>query len=63
MELINMDKENLKRRRESNGKLCQLNIRISKETSDWLAKEKLSPTAVFNEACKELGFKEAGKGE
>lgn len=53
-----MKKEQCKKRERKPAKRVQINIRLSNELSGWLAKEKLSPTAVFHEACKELGYNE-----
>ena len=40
----------------------QINIRIMPTLSEWLKEKGFSPTAIFLEACKELGFKKP-KGE
>lgn len=40
------------------GKRVALSIRVTKEHSDWMRKNKLSPTAILSVASKELGFKE-----
>jgi len=39
-------------------KPVQVNIKITKGQSKFLSDKELSPTAVFNEALKELGHKE-----
>lgn len=48
-----MEKEILKRTRK---KIVPINIRITKNLSTWLKRQDLSPTKVFEEACKTLGF-------
>ena len=35
----------------------QLNIRITKDISEWLKKKEYSPTAIFYAAIKEIGYK------
>ena len=42
---------------EHKRKTLQVTIRITQEVSKWLRDKKYSPTAVFNEALKELGYK------
>ncbi len=39
-------------------KTIPINIKISDKMREWLRTNKYSPTKVFGEACKELGFKE-----
>lgn len=39
-------------------KCISLSIRITPAMSKWLKKNNFSPTAIFNEGCKDLGFKE-----
>lgn len=52
--------QNCKRKQvdKTKNKVMQLSIRITKELSEWLRKNELSPTGVFDEAVKELGYKE-----
>lgn len=38
----------------TNRKPLVVTIRISKEVSDWMAENKVSPTLVFNKAIREL---------
>ncbi len=35
----------------------QINIRVTPELSKWLKEKKYSPTGIFQEAVKELGYK------
>ena len=35
-----------------------ITIRITKHKKQWINEQKLSPTMIFNEAVKELGYKE-----
>jgi len=35
----------------------QVNIRISRGLSDWIKSKNYSPTSLFVEACKSLGYK------
>lgn len=37
-------------------KVVQVKLRITKSLSKWIAKNKYSPTAIFQEAVKELGY-------
>jgi len=39
-------------------KSVPINIRITKNLSNYLKDKKYSPTGIFEEACKDLGFKE-----
>jgi len=39
-------------------KSVPINIRITKKLSTWLKEKNFSPTGIFEEACKDLGFKE-----
>jgi hypothetical protein len=34
-----------------------ISIRVSDELSKWMREKELSPTGIFNEAVKELGYK------
>jgi len=40
-----------------------ITIRVTPEISRWLKLKNYSPTALFYEAIKELGFKEGGKAD
>ena len=51
-----MDEKNIKQR-PSKKRVVPINIRITKEMSAWLKEKKFSPTGIFMEACKELGYK------
>ena len=58
-----MNKENIKIK-VSNKKTVPIGIRISPALSNWVKEKKYSPTGIFFEACKDLGFKdEKGKEE
>ena len=52
-----MDKEKVKRIPSKEVKRININIKISKSVSDWLKDNSYSPTGIFNEAIKELGYK------
>ena len=43
-------------RRMSDRKSIPLSIRISPRMSKWLKDNDYSPTGIFNEACKDLGY-------
>ena len=47
-------------RKKKQGEMAsiQINIRITSKLSEWLKKNQFSPTAIFLEACKELGYKD-----
>ena len=49
-----MDPNKCKRRIE---RTKHITIRITEDVSYWLKKNHYSPTAIFNEAIKELGYK------
>ena len=55
-----MDIQNIKRKRFPRGqpKSLLLTIRVTPALSEWLKKNDYSPTGVFYEAVKDLGFKE-----
>ena len=48
-----MDINKIKRK-----KTMIVTIRISQKASKWLKERDYSPTAIFNESLKDLGFKE-----
>lgn len=50
-----MDKTKLKRIERNVIPVC---IRITEKKSKWLKENDYSPTAIFDEACKDLGFKQ-----
>lgn len=54
MKIENCIKKNADTMPYKNIAIC---LRITKPTSLWLKENKLSPTAIFNEAVKELGYK------
>lgn len=43
--------------RSKGKRTMQVTIRITKDLSEWLKDNKLSPTGIFNEAVKDLGYK------
>lgn len=45
-------------RRHKPTKTVMLTIRITPEVSKWLKENDYSPTGIFNQACKLLGYKE-----
>lgn len=55
--------EQVKRNRELSlkGKGVSISIRVTQEVSDFLRSNEVSPTALFNEATKEIGYKEQTK--
>lgn len=53
---MKIDKEKIKRRKNVSRKL--VNIRVPLNMSKWLRKNDYSPTAIFYEAVKSLGYKE-----
>jgi hypothetical protein len=52
-----MNIQNIKRR-ASLRKNRVMNIRISEHLSKWMREKDYSPTAIFYEAVKDLGYKE-----
>lgn len=52
-----MNVDNMKRRISKN-KSMAISIRISPYLSKWLKKKDLSPTGIFYEALKQIGYKE-----
>ena len=55
---MKMKKEECIRIPKRNRKTISINIRISPHVSEWLTKNYLSPSQIWNEAIKELGYKE-----
>ena len=49
-----MDKEKLQRKEKPNIPIC---IVTTEKISKWLREKNYSPTAIFNEAVKDLGYK------
>jgi hypothetical protein len=47
-----MDIQNISKKRDKK----QLSIRLEKETLDWIRKNGYSPTKIFKEAVRELGY-------
>ena len=54
-----MKKDECKKREPRPTRNALVTIRLTTELSQWLHKEQLSPTAIFRNACKELGYKGA----
>lgn len=52
--------ENIKRKRRGNNKTVLITIRITPEISRWLKKNDYSPTGIFYEAIRELGYEGNG---
>ena len=50
-----MDINNIQRKYRKTGPKVNINIKVSDEVSKWLRENNYSPTAIFNEALKELG--------
>ena len=48
-------------KRNPEKKTVSVSLRITESMSQWLNKNNYSPTGVFEEACKGLGFKEGSK--
>ena len=53
-----MDKNRIIRYRKWGKKTIAISIRITPEIASWLRHNNYSPTAIFYEAIKDLGFKE-----
>jgi hypothetical protein len=53
-----MDKDKIKRRRNGNRKKILINVRISDKLSKWLREKNYSPTGIFYEAVKDLGYQD-----
>lgn len=50
-----MNIRNIKRRKTTKSRL--ITIRVTPDVSRWLKRKDYSPTGIFNEALKELGYK------
>ena len=53
-----MDISKIKRKNGNNKKSVLLTIRVTPKLSKWLKEKEYSPTGIFYEALKELGYKE-----
>jgi hypothetical protein len=53
-----MDINKVKRRNNKNNKSVLVTIRITPKMSKWLKEKDFSPTGIFYEAVKELGYDE-----
>ena len=51
-----MDKQKIIKRNQEK-RVVQINLRITESMSQWLNENNYSPTGIFEEACKGLGFK------
>lgn len=49
-----MNKKNCKYKKK--GIKSHISIRISDDVKKWIKKNKFSPTAIFNEALRDLGY-------
>jgi len=56
-----MDKENCLRKPQELRRNKVISLRITPHLSQWLRKENLSPTAIFYQAVKEIGYAEESK--
>ena len=57
-----MDLGKIKRRKGNNNKSVLISIRITPKMSKWLKDKDYSPTGIFYEAVKELGWEEEKNG-
>ncbi len=55
--IYTMEINKIKRKKGKENKTVQLNIRVTPRLSKWLKEKDYSPTGIFYEAVKELGFK------
>ncbi len=53
-----MDLNKIKRKNGNHRKSILVTIRINKSMSKWLKEKDFSPTAIFYEAVKDLGYEE-----
>jgi len=51
----------VRRRRNGSKKNILVTIRIDKKLSNWLKEKNYSPTGIFYEAIKDLGFNDGGE--
>lgn len=51
-----MNQENIKKRHDK-PKTTMITIRVTKEMSAWIKEKDYSPSGIFFEAVKDLGFK------
>lgn len=58
-----MNIDRIKRIPRERRRTVMITIRVTPEISRWLKLKNYSPTALFYEAIKELGFKEGGKAD
>ena len=53
-----MDPQNVKSTPRRHRRSAHLTIRVSPDIQKWLREKEYSPTAIFYEAIRELGYKE-----
>ena len=53
-----MNIENIKRKKNGISKSILITIRVTPKISKWLKEKDYSPTGIFYETIKELGYKE-----
>ena len=58
-----MDIQNIIRKYRRGRKTVLITIRVTPEISDWLKNKDYSPTGIFYEAIKQLGFRNNNKKE
>ncbi len=59
MEKINIEK--IKKFPKTERKTLSLNIRITPTMSKWLNEKGYSPTGIFMQACKSIGYRQNGR--
>ena len=58
-----MDIQNIIRKHRRGRKTVLITIRVTPEISDWLKNKDYSPTGIFYEAIKQLGFRNNNEKE
>ena len=58
-----MDIQNIIRKHRRGRKTVLITIRVTPEISDWLRNKDYSPTGIFYEAIKQLGFRNNNEKE
>lgn len=53
-----MDKDAIMRKPRKTGPKVNVNIKVSRAASEWMREKNYSPTGIFFEALKDLGFVE-----
>ena len=54
MKNINLDIEDVKRASRKSENVVDLHIKTTKEISDWMSKQGISPTMLFNKLVKQV---------